>query len=66
MKNREIKDSPNLIPIYIQKIQITEKKWITFNNYNYLYMIHVDKFDKLLPGFTGTLHSVTVSSAVEL
>ena len=33
------------------------KKWITLNNYNWLYMIRVDKFDKLLAGFTGTYHS---------
>ena len=29
------------------------KKWTTFNNYNWLYMIRVDKFDMLLAGFTG-------------
>ena len=41
------------------------KKWITLNNYNWLYMIHVDKFDMLLAGFTGTFHSMTVSSVVK-
>ena len=41
------------------------KKWITFKNYNWLYMIRVDKFDMLLAGFTGTFHSMTVSSVVK-
>ena len=30
------------------------KKWITFNNYNWLYMIPVNKFDTLLAGCTGS------------
>ena len=58
MKNREIKDRAKLST----DIEDSNHRKKCTTNFT---CIRVDKFDKLLAGFTGTFHSVTVSSGVK-
>ena len=55
MKNREIKDQrPAKFSTHIEDSNHRKKCTTGFT------CIRIDKFDKLLAGFTGTFHSVTV------